>query len=513
MTVGQASVLGPGGRFAVRSAGALVAAVVVGAAFGLIATLVRIEWAPMRRLDLALADELNDLVSGNTVLDGVLRGVTDLGGTAMLLWLLVVGSLWLLLRRQPRLAAYVAVSVLGAMVLNALVKQLVGRLRPVVDHPVYTVPGLSFPSGHAMSSLVTYGVLLLVLVPLLHGTARRALTVAVVAVVVAVGFTRMALGAHYLTDVLAGWLLGALWLLLTTLAFHRWRREAHVPADGPLPGDLPADQADELRPVPRRHPPTLPHPWQGLGILAITWVFLGGTLAGIGMLVSGEPPPLSWDHTAASWLADHRDPTVTGLLQTAGTLGDTAAIIAGTLAIGTLAVAIHRTWRPLLFVTVVLAGELTLFVTTTAVVDRQRPEVDQLNPNLPPTSSFPSGHVAATLVLCTAAALLTFTLVRRRWRWVIVVLAVVVPALVATSRLYAGVHYPTDIAGSLLLALPWTVVTWRVLAPNTRTRASASDVDDGPKSPGGNRSGGDTTATQPRRAGACRGNEADARVQ
>jgi len=225
-----------------------------------------------------------------------------------------------------------------------------------------------------------------------------------------------------------------------------------------------------------RHP-TLPHPWQGLGILAVTWVFLGGVLAGLGHLVSGEPPPLGLDHTTASWLADHREPAFTGPLQTVGTLGDTAAIVAGALAIGSLAVAIYRTWRPLLFVAVALGGEIALFVTTTAVVERQRPDVQQLNPNLPPTSSFPSGHVAATAVLCTAAALLTVTLVRRRWRPLIVGLAAAVPVLIAMSRLYAGVHYPTDVVGSLLLALPWTVVVWRVLAPAAGTTAAVSDVD------------------------------------
>jgi membrane-associated phospholipid phosphatase len=460
-----------GGRFAARSAGSLV---VVGATFALLATLVRVEWAPMRRLDLALADGLNDLVSGDAALTSVLRGMTDLGSTVTLLWLMVVGALWLVLRDQRRLAAYVAVSSIGGMILNALVKQLTGRLRPVVDEPVYTVPGLSFPSGHATGSLVTYGVLLLVFLPVLHGTARRVLTGVVVVIVVAVGFTRMALGAHFLSDVLAGWLLGTLWLLLTTLAFHRWRREVHAPATGPLPGDVPADEADDLSPVPRWHPPTLPHPWRRLGLLATAWVLLGGALIGLGTLVGGGTPALRWDHTAASWFAGHRDPTIIQPLQAIGTLGDTGAIVTGTLAVGLLAVAISRTWQPLLFVAVALAGELTLFLTVTAIVGRRRPEVPQLNPNLPPTSSFPSGHVAATVVLWTAATLLAFALVRRWWRWVVLGLAVALPVLIAVERLSAGVHYPTDIAGSLLLALPWTAVVWRVLAPDVRM----SDVDE-----------------------------------
>jgi membrane-associated phospholipid phosphatase len=462
-------IVSAGGRFAARSAGALV----VGATFALLVALVRVEWEPVRRLDLAVADGLNDLVSGNAVLAAVLRWITDLGSTVTLLWLMIVGALWLLLRNQPRLAAYVAVSSIGAMILNGGVKQLVGRLRPVVDDPVYTAPGLSFPSGHATSSLVTYGALLLVFVPLMRDTVRRVLTVLVVAIVVAVGFTRLALGAHFLSDVLAGWLLGTLWLALTTVAFQLWRREVHAPATGPLPGDVPAAEAADLRPVPRWHPPTLPNPRRQLGLLALTWVVLGGVLIGLGRLVGSEPPPVRWDHTAASWLTTHRDPMLTDPLRAVGTVGDTGAIVVGGLSVGLLAVAISRTWQPLMFVVVALAGEITLFLTVTAVVDRQRPEVHQLNPNLPPTSSFPSGHVAATVVLWTAAALLAVALVHRWWRWVVIGLAVVVPALIAVARVYEGVHYPTDIAGSLLLALPWTAVVWRVLAPHP----GMSDVD------------------------------------
>jgi hypothetical protein len=124
------------------------------AAFGLLATLVRTGWGPVRTLDLTLAHGLNDLVVDTGVLREALTVVTDFGGTAMLLWLLVIGVVRLLLRRQPRLAAFAAVAASGGMLLNAVVKELVGRLRPVVDAPVYTAPGLSFPSGHAMSSLV-----------------------------------------------------------------------------------------------------------------------------------------------------------------------------------------------------------------------------------------------------------------------------------------------------------------------------------------------------------------------
>lgn len=456
---------GPVERFALRSAGALIAVVAVAVGFGLLAALVRRQWRPLRQVDTVISEALTGWVSGNEMVEAVLVGITDLGGTGMLVWLLVVGVVWLLVRRQPRLAVYVGVSAAGAMILNAVVKELVGRLRPMVEDPFYTVPGWSFPSGHAMSSLVCYGVLALVFAPLLRGAARRVFIAVVAVLVVAIGFTRLALGAHYLTDVLGGWLLGTLWLAFTTVAFHRWRQEEHIPETGALPGDVTADVAAELRPVPEHHPPGLPHPWRNLGVLVIGWVLLVGALFGIGKLItSGDrPPPV--DRAVATWLAEHRAPPVTAFLEAVGKLGSTGVVIMGVLVVGPLAVAVLRSWQPVVFLGIALGGEISIFLTTTALVGRTRPDVPQLNPDLPPTASFPSGHVAATVILFTAAALLTHAITRRWWRWVPTAVAVVVVALVALQRLYAGVHYLTDVAGSLLLALPWTYLVWSITRP------------------------------------------------
>ncbi len=484
--------LGPRERFALRSVAGLMVAVALGAGFGLLAFLVRVNSAPLQRVDQAVADTLNDLVAGNQVLQRVLVAVTDLGGTTVLVWLLVVGVLWLLVRRQPRLAAYVAVTAAGAMILNAVVKELVGRLRPVVETPVYTTPGLSFPSGHAMSSLVSYGVLLLVFAPLLHGVAWGAFIAVVATLVTLIGFTRMALGVHYLSDVLSGWLLGALWLLLTTLAFRRWRQEAHVPATGGLPGEVPPDDVTDLHPVRDDAPPAIPHPWQRVGILAVTWVLLLGVLIGLGILLTGPAQPvIGWDHTIVAWLAQHRDPTLTSLLHHVGALGGTRMIILAALVVAPLAVALTRTWRPVLLLAIGLLGEITLFLATAAIVDRHRPDVPQLNPNLPPTSSFPSGHVAAALVTYTATALLTHRVLRGRWRWILITLAAAVPALVAFQRLYAGVHYPSDVLGSALLALPWIALTWRITRTGRETTRNTA-----PARPSPTRTEGDHRAVQ-----------------
>lgn len=465
-------------RFAARSVTALLATVAAGIGFGVLTALIRARWQPLHTADQAVADQMTAVVAGHPAVRDTVTAVTDLGATVTLVGVLALGVLWLLLRRLPRLAVYIVLAGAGGLILNPVVKQLVARLRPVVENPVYRTDGWSFPSGHAMSSLVCYGVVALVFAPALRTGARRAVTVGTVLVVAVVGLSRMALGVHYLTDVLAGWLLGSLWLVAVTVAFDRWRGEAGIARTGPLPGDLGPDDEDDLRPVPVRHAPTMPHPWRGLGELAVAWVLLVGLLIGIGMLVrlpeSGNPVA-RWDHRVVAAAAEHRDPTVTVVLDVFGELGNTAAVVTGALIAAALAVAVLRSLRPMLFLGIALLGEITLFLTTAAVVDRDRPRVPHLNPDLPPTASFPSGHVAAALTLYGgAAALLWCTTSRRRYR-ILAAPTMFVPVLVAAQRLYAGAHFPTDLLGAVVLSSIWTGVAWWVVRPVPSGAPRAAD--------------------------------------
>ena len=139
-------------------------------------------------------------------------------------------GLWLLRQRLPRLALFVAVTVGGGPLLNRLAKALVDRARPVLEDPVAGAEGLSFPSGHAQSAIVASSVLLLVALPLLPGRRRMAALALAAGYVLAIGFSRVALGVHYVTDVLAGYALGAAWVAAMTAAFRAWRRERGRPA-------------------------------------------------------------------------------------------------------------------------------------------------------------------------------------------------------------------------------------------------------------------------------------------
>src|SRR3712207_694125 len=124
---------------------------------------------------------------------------------------------------------------------------------------------------------------------------------------------------------------------------------------------------------------------------------------------------------------------------------ETITVIAiGLVAFVLLRVRLTR-WREPVYLAVTVVGEVTIFVSTTLLVDRARPPVRHLD-SAPPTSSFPSGHTAASVALYGGLAVLAWRLGAAAWlRMLATVLAVLVPILVAASRMYRGMHYPTDV--------------------------------------------------------------------
>lgn len=239
------------------------------------------------------------------------------------------------------MAVYVAVTGLGSAVLNTGVKALVDRVRPMVEAPVATAPGASFPSGHAMGSTITYGVLLLVFLPVLPPRFRRPAVVAVVALVAAVGVTRVALGVHYPSDVLGGWLLGVLWLAVTASAFGRWRQEEGLRPRPVLQGLSPQDR-QALVPAPAHDTP-LPAGWRSIAELLVAGVIVWGALVGIGLLVTGGSGPVQRvDVAVVEWFAGVRTEALTSVVVAVGHLGSTVGIVVALLVAVPLALGVTR---------------------------------------------------------------------------------------------------------------------------------------------------------------------------
>ena len=159
-------------------------------------------------------------------LTSAMRTLTWLGSGVVLYPALVVASLalWRRTRRHQDPAALIA-ALIGAIVLYSLLKAGIGRARPPAAYAVDTYSGLAFPSGHATQSTAFYGML-----ALLTATAwpRRArpIWIGAVAVVLVVGASRVYLGAHWLTDVLGGFAVGAAWMCLVAVVWTRSLRRS-----------------------------------------------------------------------------------------------------------------------------------------------------------------------------------------------------------------------------------------------------------------------------------------------
>ena len=403
------------------------------------------------------AADINSLVAGNATLVAVVKAITWLGSSGVLWTVIGPATVILALRRQWRLAAYLLVTGAGALILDPILKSLVGRLRPVVAHPIAHGTGDSFPSGHSLGSIVCYGAILLVFLPAARGRWRPAFITVIVALIALIGISRILLGVHYLSDVVGAWAIGITWLGVTAFAFELARSAAGRPVTDPVSEGLEPEARADLKPA---HPePSSGSPVGQYGYTAaavvVAWVLIVGIVVGLGELITkdGNGNVLG-DRTIPHWFAAHRTSGWTQWSLIFTTLGATQAILIVALATCIVFLAVTRRWRPVVFVAAIMFGELATFLVAAAVVQRPRPDVTQLDQHLP-TSAYPSGHEAATCCLYIAIAILVIGHARGWWRWMFLIPAIAMPVLVALSRVYRGEHHPTDLLASLLFAALW----------------------------------------------------------
>lgn len=177
----------------------------------------------------------------------VLRAVTEFGSSEWIAVVLSIAVLLFIFKRWWLSLATLIVAVPGGMLLNELVKMLVHRHRPFVDGWFVDWSGYSFASGHTIGATLLYGQIALFVFPLIKGRRGRIfLFTAAMIVVAMVGFSRIALGAHYVSDVLAGMFFGMAWLTICLFAARPLRRIALRP----VIESVVAEATPELVPVP-----------------------------------------------------------------------------------------------------------------------------------------------------------------------------------------------------------------------------------------------------------------------
>ena len=168
------------------------------------------------------------------------RDVTALGGVSVLTGASLAVAGFLLLRRNLRAVVFLGVSLLGGTCLSILLKGFYHRARPSAVPHLTGFDSASFPSGHSLLSAVTYLTLGVVLARLAGDRASRIyfLTVAL-ALTFVVGASRVYLGFHYPTDVLAGWAAGIAWALLCSLVARYLQHRGTVEPPGSVGGATP----------------------------------------------------------------------------------------------------------------------------------------------------------------------------------------------------------------------------------------------------------------------------------
>jgi undecaprenyl-diphosphatase len=179
------------------------------------------------------------------------------------------------------------------------------------------------------------------------------------------------------------------------------------------------------------------------------------------------PGVASADESVVRFLVRHR---TTGLTDASliGSMMAGGVVLPVIAALAALTAALARAWRLAAFLAFALAVESGSYRITTFAVHRHRPEVHRLE-RLPVDASYPSGHTAASIaVYCGLALLLTSRIRNLTARIVIWTVAALIPVFVAGSRMYRGMHHPTDILGGALIGI------CALLAVVTITRAAGS---------------------------------------
>lgn len=176
------------------------------------------------RFDQQLAMALYENV--NPIEVALFHGITNLGGRGATIVLGFGVGLWLLIRRHRLLLISWIVAVLGNSALNAALKISFQRARPTFEEPLLTETFYSFPSGHAMGSVVIYGMLAYIINVLWVDSLWKTILFdcLVVWFILFIGFSRMYLGVHYFSDIIGGYVAGVGWLAIVITGTEVARR-------------------------------------------------------------------------------------------------------------------------------------------------------------------------------------------------------------------------------------------------------------------------------------------------
>ncbi|MEU8197735.1 phosphatase PAP2 family protein [Microbispora amethystogenes] len=215
----------PQSRLGLRLTVAVAALALIGVPFTVLLVFVKTSFGPLTRIDEGAAHNLHAYAYSNPGFAQFMRLVSDVFQPWT--WRIAVGAAvaWLVWRRAYHLALWAGTTITVGGLLGLALKVVVARARPHLPDPVAIAPGASFPSGHTVNAALGAGILLLLVLPLVRQRGRAVAWTLAVLIPLLVGFSRIALGVHWFSDVVAGLVVGVAVVAATCAAFETWRRE------------------------------------------------------------------------------------------------------------------------------------------------------------------------------------------------------------------------------------------------------------------------------------------------
>ena len=220
---------------------------------------------------------------------------------------------------------------------------------------------------------------------------------------------------------------------------------------------------------------TQPHPIGDKKMVALRLIggaiALWGLLSLIGLFVTrvlDKGSGGSLDRSINVWFVAHRTTSLNSITLYVDDLANTKSVIAMTVVVAVLLRFRLGRWYESLTIITVIVGEVAIFVSVTLTVHRARPDVVRLDKS-PPTSSFPSGHTGAAMALYGAIAILLLWIYGRSWKTQFAAFVLFcIPIVVAVSRLYRGMHHPSDVIAGAICGGLWLLTVMSTLLRQRR---------------------------------------------
>jgi undecaprenyl-diphosphatase len=374
-------------------------------------------------------------------------------GKEMVVMIGLILSIYFLYKRFWRELGMTLVGLGGGGVIWYFLKQYFDRPRPAAPLGALSLGDPSFPSGLALASVLCYGLLAYLLIPQMPSRFWKWFVGLMLALVILfVGFSGILLGAHYVTDVIAGYALGLAWAGLTYTLLERSLSGGTVQNPG----------ISSASPFPGLRAPGL---FKRLPAIGLIMIILGTLIfAGLGYELLSHGPLVQVDTSVyKDFLSEARaaPPVVNEIMLFGFFLGKEVVQVIVTIL--TLYFLYKRFWRELgmLWISSAVGSVVWNFIIT--YFDRPRPPQQT---GLPITTipSFPSGHAMSALICYGFLAyLLVPKMPSRFWKWVVALGALLIVLFDGFSRVFQGNHYLTDVLSGYALGLAWAGLVYTVI--------------------------------------------------